>query len=165
MCPSSWTPSAIYNAKVSKLAEIDMRWHRARSRYSSPSRCRRAFRTCGPAGAGERHPYALVNPVIDQDGKYVAMGPIGKIEPPQLQPVTATLLQIAAGDLQAETDDGSDEVKANTSAEAMDIAATRIDAKSAIYLDNMKQSVQREGEIYLGMALSAISRMAASSRP
>jgi hypothetical protein len=75
------------------------------------------------------------------------MGPIGKIEPPQLQPVTAALLQIAAGDLQAETDDGSDEVKANTSAEAMDIAATRIDAKSAIYLDNMKQSVQREGEI------------------
>jgi hypothetical protein len=37
----------------------------------------------------ERHPYALVNPVIDSDGKYVAMGPIGKIEPPQLQPVTA----------------------------------------------------------------------------
>jgi hypothetical protein len=49
------------------------------------------------------------------------MGPIGKIEPPQLQPVTAALLQIAAGDLSAETDDGSDEVKANTSAEAMDI--------------------------------------------
>jgi hypothetical protein len=51
-----------------------------------------------------------------------------------------------------ETDDGSDEVKANTSAEAMDIAATRIDAKSGLYLDNMRQSVQREGEIYLSMA-------------
>jgi hypothetical protein len=34
----------------------------------------------------------------------------------------------------------------------MDIAATRIDAKSAIYLDNMRQSVQREGEIFLSMA-------------
>ena len=34
----------------------------------------------------------------------------------------------------------------------MDIAATRKDTKSAIYLDNMRQSVQREGEIYLGMA-------------
>jgi hypothetical protein len=41
---------------------------------------------------------------------------------------------------------------ANTSAEAMDIASTRTDDKSAIYLDNMRQSVQREGEIYLGMA-------------
>jgi hypothetical protein len=45
-----------------------------------------------------------------------------------------------------------DEVKANTSTEAMEFAATRIDAKSGLYLDNMRQSVQREGEIYLGMA-------------
>jgi hypothetical protein len=33
----------------------------------------------------------------------------------------------------------------------MDIAATRVDAKSAIYLDNERQSVQRGGEIYFGM--------------
>jgi hypothetical protein len=103
------------------------------------------------AGASSRHPYALVNPVID--GRQVCRdGADREDRAAAIQPVTAALLQIAAGDLQAETDDGSDEVKANTSAEAMDIAATRIDAKSAIYLDNMKQSVQREGEIYLGMA-------------
>src|SRR6185312_6430380 len=35
--------------------------------------------------------------------------------------------------------------------EAMDIAATRTDAKSAIYMDNMRQSVQRWGEIYASM--------------
>jgi hypothetical protein len=34
----------------------------------------------------------------------------------------------------------------------MEFAATRIDAKSGLYLDNMAQSVQREGEIFLGMA-------------
>jgi hypothetical protein len=51
---------------------------------------------------------------------------------------------------------------ANTSAEAMDIAATRIDAKSEIYLDNMAQSVQREGEIYLGMAARSITSRAAT---
>jgi hypothetical protein len=48
--------------------------------------------------------------------------------------------------------DGSDTVKANTSADAMDIAASRVDAKSGVYLDNIAQSVQREGEIYFGMA-------------
>jgi hypothetical protein len=141
----------IYNAKVSSSARRNALL-RARSRSSLPSRCRRTFKTLWAQQEQQRHPYALVNPVIDEDGKYVAMGPIGKIEPPQLQPVTAALLQIAAGDLSAETDDGSDEVKANTSAEAMDIAATRIDAKSGLYLDNMRQSVQRGGEIYLGMA-------------
>jgi hypothetical protein len=43
-------------------------------------------------------------------------------------------------------------VKANVSAEAMDIAATRTDAKAEIYMDNMRQSMQRCGEIYLSMA-------------
>jgi hypothetical protein len=100
----------------------------------------------------ERHPYALASALRNPDGTIASLGPIGKIEPPQVAPVTAILLQAAAADLTEETDDGSDEVKANTSAEAMDIAATRVDAKSAIYLDNMRQSVQREGEIYLSMA-------------
>jgi hypothetical protein len=99
----------------------------------------------------ERHPYALVNPVIDADGKYVAMGAIGKVEPPQVAPVTAALIQISNSDLTEDDEDGADEVKANVSEEAMDIAAARVDAKSGIYLDNFRQSVQREGEIYLSM--------------
>jgi hypothetical protein len=151
MCPSSWTPSAIYNAKVSKLAEIE----RLSPREKPIFLAEQMPPSLQDLWAEQEHrapPLRAGQSVIDQDGKYVAMGPIGKIEPPQLPACHRALLQIAAGDLQAETDDGSDEVKANTSAEAMDIAATRIDAKSAIYLDNMKQSVQREGEIYLGMA-------------
>jgi hypothetical protein len=141
----------IYNAKVSKLSETDSLAPREKPIFLA-EQMPPNLADLWSRQEQERHPYALVNPVIDSEGNYVAMGPIGKIEPPQLQPVTAVLLQISAGDLQAETDDGSDEVKANTSAEAMDIAATRIDAKSGLYLDNMRQSVQREGEIYLSMA-------------
>jgi hypothetical protein len=140
----------IYNAKVSKLSETDSLAPREKPIFLA-EQMPPGLQELWKLQEIERHPYALVNPVIDGDGKYVAMGPIGKIEPPQLQPVTAVLLQIAAGDLQAETED-ADEVKANTSTEAMEFAATRIDAKSGLYLDNMRQSVQREGEIYLGMA-------------
>jgi len=140
----------IYNAKVSKLSETDSLAPREKPIFLS-EQMPPHLQDLWARQEQERHPYALVNPVIDSEGKYVAMGPIGKIDPPQLQPVTAVLLQIAAGDLSAETDDGSDEVKANTSSEAMEFAATRVDAKSAIYLDNMAQSVQREGEIYLAM--------------
>jgi hypothetical protein len=100
----------------------------------------------------ERHAYALVEPVRDENGQIVASGPIGKIEPPQLSQVQAALLSLSNQDLIEEDADGADEVKANVSAEAMDIAATRVDAKSGIYLDNMAQSVQREAEIYLSMA-------------
>lgn len=142
----------IYNAKVSKGSEIDALSPREKPIFAV-SQLPPHLQKLWAEQEQQRHPYALVEPLIDPaTGQIVSAGPIGKIEPPQLPPVTAMLLQIAAADLTEETDDGAEEVKANTSAEAMDIAATRIDAKSAIYLDNMKQSVQREGEIYLSMA-------------
>lgn len=99
----------------------------------------------------KRSPYLLAHSLRQPDGTIVSAGPIGKIEPPQVPQVQAALIQIASGDLTEDMQD-ADEVKANTSAEAMDLAATRVDAKSGIYLDNNRQSVQREGEIYLSMA-------------
>jgi hypothetical protein len=141
----------IYNAKVSKLSETDALAPREKPIFD-PEQLPPHLQDLWSKQEQERHPYALASALRNPDGTIASLGPIGKIEPPQVAPVTAILLQAAAADLTEETDDGSDEVKANTSAEAMDIAATRVDAKSAIYLDNMRQSVQREGEIYLSMA-------------
>jgi hypothetical protein len=64
-----------------------------------------------------RAPYALVNPMIGPDGNPLPAGPIGKIKPPQLQPVLAALIQITASDIAELTsaDDGADEVKSNIS--------------------------------------------------
>lgn len=99
----------------------------------------------------ERKPLLRVLPLRNEDGSIASAGPIGKLSPPQVQPATAALLQIASADLTDE-DQNVEEVKANTSEGAMDIAASRVDAKSGIYLDNMRQSIQREAEIYLAMA-------------
>jgi len=99
----------------------------------------------------DRHPYALVQPLLNQDGTYAAMGPIGKVEPPTIGAALATMLQLVSAEA-SDDDQDADEVKANTSADAMDIAAARVDAKSGVYLDNGRQSTQREGEIYLAMA-------------
>lgn len=99
-----------------------------------------------------RSQYLLAHSLLNPDGSFAHMGPIGYRKPPDLAPVTAALLQIANQDLTEDQVDGAGEVRANTSAEAMDIAATRVDAKSGIYLDNIRQSVQRAGEIYLSMA-------------
>lgn len=99
----------------------------------------------------KRLPVRLLKSLRNEDGSIAQAGPIGKIEPPQVQPATAALLQISSADL-TDDDDQADEVKANVSADAMDIAASRVDSRSAIYLDNMRQSILREAEIYLGMA-------------
>lgn len=100
----------------------------------------------------DRLPFLRAHALRNADGNLAHMGPIGYRKPPDLAPVTAALLQIANQDLTEDQIDGAGEVRANTSAEAMDIAATRVDAKSGIYLDNIRQSVERGGEIYLSMA-------------
>lgn len=99
----------------------------------------------------ERKPFRVIMPMYNPDGALAINGPIGKIEPPQVQPATAALLQISSADL-TDDDQSVEEVKSNVSADAMDIARSQIDLKSAIYLDNMRQSMQRAAEIYLAMA-------------
>lgn len=140
----------LYNSNVSRLAETN-----ARSPQEVPIF---AAEQMPPNLAVlwsrlhiDRHPYALVNPLFNPDGSIASAGPIGYVKPPDVAPVTAALLQVANNDLTEEDQDGADTVKANTSADAMDIAAARVDAKSGIYLDNMGISVACEGDIYLGM--------------
>jgi hypothetical protein len=99
----------------------------------------------------DRHAYGLVEPLLDQNGNIVSAGPIGKVEAPQIDQATATVVQIARNDLTADQQDGSDQAKANTSEDALAFAATRVDAKSGIFLDNFRQTVQCGGEIYLSM--------------
>ena len=141
-----------YNARVSKLAETDALAPREVLIFAPQQMPPHIADLWGTMNI-KRDAFALALPLIDPvTGAIISMGPIGKIEPPQLSPVTAALLQEARSMLQEDNDDGADEVKSNTSAEAMDLAATRIDAKSGIPIDNMRQSVQREGEIYLSQA-------------
>lgn len=140
----------LYNSSVSRLAETNAQSPREIPIFAA-QQMPPHLADLWARQVVERHAYALVEPLLNPvTGEMIAAGPIGKVEPPQLPPVTAALLQLARGDL-AEGQEDADEVKANVSADAMDIAATRVDAKSGIYLDNMRQSVQREGEIYLSM--------------
>ncbi|ABD27438.1 hypothetical protein Saro_3003 [Novosphingobium aromaticivorans DSM 12444] len=146
----------LYNSNVSKLAETNALSPREVPIFD-PTQIDAVQEGQWARANIDRLPYLTAHALRNPDGSVAMAGPIGKVEPPTLAPVTATLLQIANQDLQEELNDGADEVKANTSAEAMDIAAARVDAKSGIYLDNMRQSVQREGEIYISMASEVYS--------
>jgi len=138
----------IYNAKIGKMSEQD-----SLTPFEVPLLT--PEQVAGHEGTWargniDRLPYRLINPITGPDGTPIVQGPIGTLNPPQLAPVAAALLQIASNDLTDE-DDNADEIKSNTSHEAMELAATRIDAKSGIALDNFRQSMQRCGEIYLSM--------------
>lgn len=140
----------LYNGKISKLAETDALAPREIPIFAREQMPPNLADLWGKQSV-ERHAYALVEPLRNEDGSIAIAGPIGKVEPPTLNQVTALLLQAANADLSEDMQE-ADEIRANVSADAMDIAATRVDAKSELYLDNMRQSVQREGEIYLSMA-------------
>ena len=141
----------IYNTRIGKLVETDSLAPREIPIFAAAQMPPNLAAQWAEQNIN-RHPYALVEPLLDPvTGGIAALGPIGKVEPPQVPQVTAALLQIAGNDL-AENDENVDQVKANVSAEAMDLAAARVDAKSGIPLDNMRQTVAREGEIYLSMA-------------
>lgn len=143
----------VYNAQVSKMVETASITPISRPVFF-PEQVAGHADSWASANI-DRAPYSLINPIIDpQTGQPMPPGPVFMLEPPQLPPVTAALLQIAANDIAELTtnQDQSTETKSNVSAEAMDLAATRTDAKSFTYMDNDRQSMQRCGEIYLSMA-------------
>lgn len=141
----------IYNSSVGKVVETDSLAPREVP-IVAPEQMNTTIAEQWARQNIDRLPYLHLIPLLDPvTGGIASLGPIGKIEPPQVQPATAALLQIASADL-TDDNDNTEQVKSNVSADAMDIAASRVDAKSGIYLDNMRQSIAREGEIYLGMA-------------
>lgn len=145
-------PQRIYNSQISKLVETSALSPIERPIFT-PEQIAGHENDWANANI-DRAAYSLLNAIENPDGSQMPAGPIGKIEPPQLPPVLAALIQQTANDIAELTnnDDTTAQVKSNVSAEAMDIAATRTDDKNAVYMDNMRQSVQRCGEIYLAMA-------------
>lgn len=146
-------PARVYNSQISKLVETASLAPREVPIFA-PEQMEGLQKHWERMNI-DRHPYALAHPLIDpQTGNIVATGPIGNITPPQLPPVLAELIQQTGNDIAEITngDDTSMEVKSNVSAEAMDIASSRVDSKSYIYMDNFKQSMQRFGEVYYAMA-------------
>lgn len=147
----------LHNTSVSRLAEMNSLSPREVPIFA-PEQMTGNIPALWASANIERKPYLLAHPLIDEaTGAVLATGPTGYVKPPDLPPSLAAIIQYTSQSLMEDYQDGSDTVKANTSAEAMDIAAARVDAKSGIYLDNIAQSVQREGEIYFGMAREVYS--------
>ena len=141
----------LYNSQLSRLAELSALSPQERPIFT-PDQLPPALQDLWARSNIDRHPYSLVNPVYNADGSIAQLGPIGYVKPPDVPPALAALIQIVNSDLLEESIDESEQVRSNISAEAMDIAASRVDAKSGDYLDNIRQSIQRQGEIYVGMA-------------
>jgi hypothetical protein len=145
-------PQRIYNAEVSRLAEIA-----AMAPFEKPifdPEQVAGLEKEWAEGNKKRAPYALARALRDEEGKPVALGAIGKVEPPSVPAPLAALVQLAGQDIADITgsSDQADEVPANTSAKAIELVHQRVDAKTFIYTDSFGTAVQRCGTVWKGMA-------------
>ncbi|TGB34392.1 portal protein [Burkholderia thailandensis] len=100
------------------------------------------------------NPYLLINPITDLNGNGMPAGPVGNTEPPPIPESLAALLQIVDSSIKELTgnQEQGEQVVSNISDALMERVQAKVDMMAFIYMDNMAKSMQRSGEIWLGMA-------------
>ncbi|VVE59477.1 hypothetical protein PIN31009_05550 [Pandoraea iniqua] len=100
------------------------------------------------------NPFLLVDPIKGANGEKVPAGPIGYTEPPPVPESLAALMQVSSSVIQEVTGEqqAGEQIVSNVSAKAVELVQNKIDMQSFIYMDNMSKSMQRSGEVWLGMA-------------
>jgi hypothetical protein len=144
-------PQMVYNMQVSQLTEIASITPFEKPIFDPAQMS--GLETQWAEGNKKRHAYALAKALRNPDGSVAALGPIGKIEPPSVPPAAAALIQLTGQDIAdiLGSSDQTENVPANTSAQAIQLVHNRADQKTFIYLDNFAKAVKRAGEVWLGM--------------
>lgn len=102
----------------------------------------------------ENFPFQVINPVTGPDGSTQPAGPVGYVEPPDIPPALAALLQITEADIKdvLGNQEQGDKVVANVSGKAVEMVQNRLDMQTFIYMSNFAKGIKRCGEIWLSMA-------------
>lgn len=102
----------------------------------------------------KNYPYLLLNPIVGPDGSVQPQGPIGYVEPPDIPPTLAALLQVSEQDIRdlLGNQEQGDKVVSNISGKVIEMVQQRLDMQSFLYLSNMAKAVRRCGEVWLHMA-------------
>ena len=104
------------------------------------------------------NPFLLINAVKTADGQTEPAGPVAYTEPPNVPDPLAALIQLTDASIKELTgnQEAGEQVASNVSDALMERVQDRIDMMAFIYMDNMAKSMQRCGEIYLGMVREII---------
>lgn len=102
----------------------------------------------------KNYPYLLVNPLTDGNGNIVATGPTAYLEPPDIPPAMAALLQLTEQDMQdlLGNQQQGDKLVSNIAEETVNAIQERLDMQTFIYVSNFAKAIKRSGEIWLSMA-------------
>lgn len=99
------------------------------------------------------NPFLLINGIDNGNGGLIPAGPIGYTEPPNVPEPLAALMQLTDASIKELTgnQEAGEQVASNISDALMERVQDKVDMMAFIYMDNMSKSIQRSGEIWLGM--------------
>ncbi|MGS1071518.1 portal protein [Burkholderia glumae] len=99
------------------------------------------------------NPFLLINGIDNGNGGVIPAGPIGYTEPPNVPEPLAALMQLTDASIKELTgnQEAGEQVASNISDALMERVQDKVDMMAFIYMDNMSKSIQRSGEIWLGM--------------
>lgn len=97
--------------------------------------------------------YLQLNPIETPTGDQPA-GPIGMRPVPQVPPALGAVIQTTSTDLKEilGNQEQGEQLKANTSAEALSLQQQRLDMVTSLYVSQMAKAIRVEGDIWLSMA-------------
>lgn len=141
------------NMMLSKLAEQS-----AQSAYPKPIFAPEQMTPAISAAWGtanvDNPAYMQAEPIRDQSGNIQHTGPLGYTQAGDIPPATAALTTLVDTDLTQVlgNQQAGEEIHSNVSGKAVELVQDRLDQQSFKYMDNFRISMQRGGEIWLGMA-------------
>jgi len=102
----------------------------------------------------KQYPYLLINPITDSNGNSTAVPPTGYTRPPAVPPALAALLQTTEQDIRdiLGNPERAEIVSPNASGVAIELAQSKVDMQTFIYLSNFAKAEKRCAEIWLCMA-------------
>jgi hypothetical protein len=98
--------------------------------------------------------FLTIQSMSDQNGNIQPAGPVGYLEPPEVAPAVAALIQIMRQDVadQMGNPENAEQLQPDQSGVALDLVQGRIDMQSYGYLDEAADAERRLAEVYQGMA-------------
>lgn len=102
----------------------------------------------------KNYPYLPINPMIDNSGNPMPLGPVAYTQSPVISPAMTALLQITDQDILdlMGNQQQADKLLSGVSEKTVQLVQNRVDMQSFVYLDNMAIAVRRAGEVWLSMA-------------
>lgn len=99
-------------------------------------------------------PYLLINQLTDAAGNPQPAGPVASVNPPQVPPALAALMQLVDIDMREllGSSGEADKMLSHVSGKARSMVEKRIDGQAFIYMDNFSKAIKRVGEVWLSMA-------------